>query len=378
MSQSSDQEKAYYISAEHLLFEYRHFIDSHESLSKLNNAYVVWPDMVALCEELESFPDLMRAITSLHSNSQIDFERALFCSWLSLVLARSLNLAQAHQRSLFLAGLLQDLGKHSVGEEVKAVLPAFAGNHNDSQCHSDLHPMISSTFVERILDDQSVSELILHHHARYDGTGYPQHLSESQLDLDHQILIIANEISDQLDVLGGHNQLEVCLPVLRVNSFMYFNKTYAAWYELLSKHFEFRSEFESLTRAKYVLQARKQHFEKLLACLISLSGELLRYDFNLHVHGLRTIIQKLAHMFADMGVLTTDILSEDEVSPELIQEIDLTFKGTSLVLERCKEFINALQQSGQFEVNGTTLGEALRLLNTCISDTGSQRASIFR
>ena len=151
----------FYISAASLLLEYRHFIDSHEPLSSLNVAYPVWPFVVKFCEEIEPHTELMQAITKLHTSSQIDFERALFCSWMSLLVARHQNLAEHHQRSLFLAGLLQDLGKHSVEEDVKNIISKVNGPYCSTlmeRSRPDNHPLVSSTYIERMLADVSLRE----------------------------------------------------------------------------------------------------------------------------------------------------------------------------------------------------------------------------
>src|SRR5690606_28944132 len=126
---------------------------------------------------------------------------------------------------LFFAGLLQDIGKHlpsTVERPQPSAKLARVGLDNDSV---DTHPLRSSIQLESSLPDvEGLSELVLYHHARDDGTGYPRQITEAQLPLDCQILILANELSDRLDRLGGHNKLPHLLPGLRLGGLLYFER----------------------------------------------------------------------------------------------------------------------------------------------------------
>lgn len=373
--------QSFYISAITLLMEYQHFIESHTPLAQLNQVYPLWSSIKVYCEEVESYPELLKALQTLHSRSQIDFERALFCSWICLLIAHHQNLAEAHQRSLFMAGLLQDLGKHSIEDEVSNIISKVNGPYCStlmSKQKLDNHPLIGSTFLERNISDNSIRELVLHHHAQYDGTGYPQHIGESQLDIDQQLLIIANEVSDQLDILGGHNHLSLCIPMLRINSHMFFNKAYSAWYELLSAHLELGALCEDNERSRNELLSKRIHLEKLLACLISLSGELLRYDFDIQVHGLRTLIHKLTNLFSDTGILNRSLLDLNGANASVVlNEIDMLFKGMPKVLDRCNQFVDELIMANKYELNRALLNDAKKLLETNISIMGPKKPSIF-
>jgi len=372
----------YYISAASLLLEFRNFVDSHPVLFKINVANPCWPQLVLYCEELEQNTDIMRAITRIHTSSQIEFERALFCSWGSLLVARILNLDTIHQRALFYAGLLQDLGKYALNEESFSITSNSNVSFLTSKPENDecLHALMSSTYLEDILTDiEGVNDLILNHHAKDDGTGYPSHVSESQLNVDNQVLIVANEISDRLDQLGGHNQIAEVLPNLKLGRLLYFTKAQNAWLSLLESHTSF-GQVEVDLYASDELKIKGRKLEKLLSCLLNVSGDLLPYDFNLTVHGLRSMIRKLASLFTDTGIFDTSIFdSAEQIPKEIINEVYFLFKGLPEILMRCMYFVDDILKSKKYDsnINVALLSECRELLHKNIKNLEGRRCNIF-
>lgn len=373
----------YFISAASLLLEYRNFIDSHPVLHKVNLANTCWPQIARYCENLAQHESIMRSITRMHTTSQLEFERALFCSWGSLLVARLLNLETTHQQALFYGGLLQDIGQHALHEEESDLSSksnvAFLLNIPSHQKY--IHALQGSSYIESTLPDfGSLSDLVMNHHAKNDGTGYPRHVTESQLNLDNQILIIANEISDRLDQLGGHNQISQVLPNLKIGQFLYFTKAHTAWTRLLGDH---TSEAPIKTDG-YVIEDLKKKgmkLEKLMSCLLSVSGDLLPYDFNIEVHSLRQMVRKLASLFTDSGVLDTSIFKETgHISIDMMADVNMIFKGLPEILLRCMKLIDEILESKKYDssINVALISDCRSLLNRNIKSLDGNRCSIFR
>jgi len=382
----------YYISAASLLLEFRTFIDSHPSLFKVNSSNSCWPKMVRYCEELEKFPEIMRSITRIHISSQIDFERALFCSWCSLLIARSLNLSDIHQQTLFFAGLLQDTGKHSeidtVSDFSSKVNGPFVSHLRDTDS-KDLHPLISATFLEKQLPElDGLCDLVLNHHAKADGTGYPNHVSESQLGLDNQVLIVANEISDRLDDLGGHNQLAYIMPNLKLNNLLYFDKVHLSWINLFEPHLPRVSNNANLDFLKDELIGKVAGLETMLSCLLIVSAELLPYDFDLKVHGLRMMIRRLACLSSDTGIFDPHLFSQKSASETInnkaqdslsyVRDIDTILRGLPEILKRLISFVDDILQSRKYDVNMQLIRNAREQLYKNSKLLDGNRCNIFR
>ena len=390
----------YCISSASLLLEYRMFIDSHPTLFKINVANPYWPKLVYFCNELEKFPSLMQAVTRVHIGSQIDFERALFCSWCVLLIARAIGLSESNQRLLFLAGLLQDIGKHTPSNDVHD-LPTKVNGPFLSRISTidtrDIHPLVSASLIQKYIPElEGLDELVLHHHARNDGTGFPNHIGEPQLGIDNQILIIANELSDRLDQLGGHNQISKTLSNLKLNSFLYFEKAHQYWIGLIEEHLAKPIDTPKHPNLFFEIEGKIEGLEKLLSCLLVVSAELLPYDFDLNIHGLRSMIHRLVKLSADTGVFdpglfrqrteglvgqTTGSHSPEDVDINdcsVVRDIAIILKGLPEVLSRMKVLTDDILSARKYDANYTLVANANQLLYKNIKLLEGSRCSIFR
>jgi hypothetical protein len=101
-----------------------------------------------------------------------------------------LGLSAARLRSLALGGLLHDMGKLSVPAEIlRKRGPLTEVEYEVVQTHPEAGV--------RLLRDlggysDAVLGLVLHHHERLDGSGYPGHKPAADLDLDARILAVCD------------------------------------------------------------------------------------------------------------------------------------------------------------------------------------------
>ena len=377
----------YYISAASLLLEFRCFIDAHPTLFKLNVQQSVWPKMVTYCEEMEKFPVIMRALTNLHINSQMDFERAMFCAWCCLLVAKSLRLPVKNQRILFYAGLLQDVGKYQAPDDLNTLSckedsPFVSKLLNTSG--KDIHPLISANFIEQHLCELSgLSELVLTHHARVDGSGFPIHISESQLRLDNQVLIIANEISDRLDQLGGHNQIVHAMPNLRLNGFLYFRKAHKHWTNLFDP---FLPTPKNTIPPEVVLRNTAEKIAKLEsmhAALLLTSATLLPHDYEPKINVLRAWVSRLAALSTDTGIfdprLFAQLTGEDQAHAcSVARDVDLILKGLPAILNRLIGFVDDILNTRKYDAHSMLLQDTRAHLYHNMRDLEAAQGSIFR
>jgi hypothetical protein len=369
------------ISGTGLLLELRNFIAAHPPLELLFEQNPCWARVIAFVESLERQRAVMEALTMVHIRSQMDFERAAFCAWMSLLVAMRLKLALAHQRALFYAGLLQDIGKHLPVPEPrslptpKLVLIGFDGDATDT------HPLRASIQLEANLPDvDGLSELVLYHHARDDGTGYPRQITEAQLPLDCQILILANELSDRLDRLGGHNKLPQVLPGLRLGGLLYFERAHQGWLELLQP---LASELELTTGERYahIIGRRRETLRQLLTSLLTLSAELLPLDHDFKVHTARAAIHKLTRILIDSGVINESIDGELGGLPMQVKsEIELVLRGVVDFIVPCQRSLHRLIESRRLAVDPVSARAAQRLLDRSLAELSqpASAAGLFR
>lgn len=87
------------------------------------------------------------------------------------------------------AALLHDIGKMKIPLQI--LYSSHALSEQDWTIMK-LHPVYSATWVLEHLGDQKIASIVIAHHEKLDGSGYPFGLAGSQISLDARILAIAD------------------------------------------------------------------------------------------------------------------------------------------------------------------------------------------
>ncbi len=105
-----------------------------------------------------------------------------------LEIAEELKLTREEIRDLHYAALLPDAGKFGVPEEI---LKKPCGLSGKEYKIVKRHPLDSVKIIQPIEILKPVIPIILHHHERYDGTGYPDGLKKDKIPIGSRIMAVA-------------------------------------------------------------------------------------------------------------------------------------------------------------------------------------------
>lgn len=107
----------------------------------------------------------------------------------AVAIARDLRLPSSEIENIRRAGLLHDIGKVNVPDEVLKKPEKLS---EDETRLMNQHPVDGARFVERVSSLRHLAPVIRHHHERYDGRGYPDGLSGEAIPLGARVLLVAD------------------------------------------------------------------------------------------------------------------------------------------------------------------------------------------
>jgi diguanylate cyclase (GGDEF)-like protein/putative nucleotidyltransferase with HDIG domain len=114
---------------------------------------------------------------------------------IALALGRELGLSQAELELLDRAALFHDIGKLAVPD---AILLKPGRLTDDEWRVMQAHAEEGARIIERLGFLQDAVPTILHHHERYDGTGYPHGLACDEIPIGARIIHVADALDSML------------------------------------------------------------------------------------------------------------------------------------------------------------------------------------
>ena len=139
-----------------------------------------------LLDEIKPLKTLMTVINSRDTYTFNHVERVFhYCR----IVADHLKLSPEEKRSLLFGAYLHDLGKINTSKET---LITNARLSNDQWEELKKHPQDSADIVSQIKGFEDIVPVVLQHHEKYDGSGYPFGLKGNEINYLARILTIVD------------------------------------------------------------------------------------------------------------------------------------------------------------------------------------------
>jgi putative nucleotidyltransferase with HDIG domain len=144
-------------------------------------------------------------------------------------MGRELGLDETRLQNLHFASLLHDLGMLKIPR-----------SHQRDPAHYQKHPAIGHRMLSRIRLWRQVAPIVLHHHERFDGGGYPEGLAAEAIPFESRIVTVV----DAFDAMTRDDDdrpaktFEEALADLRQNAGTQFDPQVVAAFEGLASRGE--------------------------------------------------------------------------------------------------------------------------------------------
>jgi putative two-component system response regulator len=132
---------------------------------------------------------LLAITDALETKDEYTRGHAQRVSGYATAIGHGLELEAATLEQLSLAAFLHDIGKIGTPDSIflkpgTLTVAERAAMQHHSQCGAHL--------LSEITDMEDVADAVLHHHEHFDGTGYPDNLSEEQIPLLSRIILVTD------------------------------------------------------------------------------------------------------------------------------------------------------------------------------------------
>lgn len=104
-------------------------------------------------------------------------------------LAKAMDLSSYQLENIRIAATLHDIGKIGIRDDILNKPGALSREEFDV---IKQHPRIGANILDEVKFLRGVSDIILHHHERYDGKGYPDGLAGEEIAVEDSVLSIAD------------------------------------------------------------------------------------------------------------------------------------------------------------------------------------------
>ena len=151
------------------------------------------------CKRLrKTFDEMAHALASaIRTRNPYTADHQRRVTQLATAIAREMGLSEEQIDGIRVAGLIHDVGKISVPVEI---LSNPDGITELEYGIVKAHPQIGYDILKTVEFPWPVAEIVLQHHERLDGSGYPQGLTGEEILLEAKILGVA----DVVDAMASH------------------------------------------------------------------------------------------------------------------------------------------------------------------------------
>lgn len=175
-----------------------------------NMSYIPFDALMFTCIR-DQYTNMM--LNNLYEKHERTFHHSIRTAFLAMLIGDKYNLScQEKGRetvnilSLVRGGLLHDIGNLAT---ISSILDDIYENINLSEVNASLyrqHPALGYQLAREHIDDEIVLDIILNHHEKEDGSGFPNQLKGKEISIYAQIVTIADRL--EIEIAGRKTECD--------------------------------------------------------------------------------------------------------------------------------------------------------------------------
>jgi putative nucleotidyltransferase with HDIG domain len=140
--------------------------------------------------DLIPLPTLIDTVlATLDARDPYTYEHSFRVARYAEMMAHELELPSAICQQIQVASLLHDIGKIAIPDHV---LNKAGRLNREEMLEIQRHPRIGCNILGRLPKFREITTIVLHHHERFDGKGYPEQLAGEQIPMESRIIAVAD------------------------------------------------------------------------------------------------------------------------------------------------------------------------------------------
>lgn len=128
-------------------------------------------------------------LATLDARDPYTYEHSFRVALYAEMMAQELALPSAICERIHVAALLHDIGKIAICDRV---LNRAGRLNRENMLEIQRHPRIGCNILSRLPSFQDIATIVLHHHERFDGDGYPEQLAGETIPLESRVIAVAD------------------------------------------------------------------------------------------------------------------------------------------------------------------------------------------
>ncbi|OQY49512.1 MAG: hypothetical protein B6230_08055 [Desulfobacteraceae bacterium 4572_89] len=175
-------------------------------------------------------------VLTIEAKDEVTHGHSVRVARFARMVAYEMELSPRARDTVFHAALLHDIGKIAMTDSLLLRLGTLSGSEMDQVKQ---HPLVGAKILGPLPFLNEISTLILHHHERYDGSGYPHGIKGEDIPLGARILAVCDAFETMLS--GRPSMDKVSLPQAVRNlqkgaGTLFDSKVVQALFRVMEKH----------------------------------------------------------------------------------------------------------------------------------------------